>query len=84
MTCRNCGTIQSVAENFRHEGACGACVGCGERVCVACGCTEQSACSRPADNGREQLVCIWAGPPPAPCSFCYSAKSQQLYAEVTR
>jgi hypothetical protein len=78
--CRNCMTILSDSELLANDGVCPG--PCGRRVCNLCGCTEANPCTRTATDGT--YACAWPGPPPLPCSFCYQATAERLYAEATQ
>ena len=65
IDCKNCGTSATGAEIMIREG----CPGCGEAVCMLCGCTDQKACAR---------GCAWLRP------FVCSTHVEALKAEYER
>ncbi len=54
--CQNCQLIRSISEDLT-------CDGCGELICLVCGCTESTACTNFVSEG-----CSWSRP--GVCSNC--------------
>lgn len=76
VCCRSCGA--AVGQTL--EGQPARCPGCGRRVCVGCGCTEERACTKPCTDGA--LPCSWDEGRPELCLFCVWDEAARLYEEA--
>lgn len=76
--CRSCGAPVAPPT---VAGAPAVCAGCGRRVCVDCGCTDERACS--VECVDEPLTCSWVEWRPEICLFCLWRAAESAYLEAT-
>lgn len=59
----------------------GGCPGCGHRICLGCGCTDETACVR--RDVPDGYPCGWSPLLEGWCTFCSFIIIEQMYAEAT-
>lgn len=81
VVCKECFTAFRPEESRRTAGRC---FGCGNQVCLRCGCTHRRACTR--EVGGRNAACSWEHGIPqlgAYCSFCVPLIAEFAYARAT-